>query len=161
MKPLSAFPQGVNSALELQLQGIGVFQGLEENLVGVFETRDLYLLNRRRDRVFNSVNAAIGGQVLGADAFVPVGELWYVWHYFVRADCDAGESITLQAALNYTQLLSIPLGYPVSAAALGQVRAISDGPFWAPPGAQFGYIGNALTGVVGLVGGIVYTPLRV
>jgi len=81
MLELTNFPKGIVSALGLQTQG-KTFRELSETLAGVFEARDLFLLNSRVVTFPTAANAAVGAitftDAAGNPAVVPPGELWYL-----------------------------------------------------------------------------------
>lgn len=163
MSGIGAFPQGISSLLDLAQGGAALTREAAEFLQPTIELREQFLLNGRITTTFSGIAPVLGPNDLTDPlARVPSGELWYVWHYFARCTTAAGQAISLQASCNFNGSANVALGRPDAIAASSHIRAISSAPFWAPPGAVFGFICNSLTGAVATVdGGISYTSLRV
>lgn len=163
MNGVGAFPQGINSLLDLAQTGVSLVRQSTEVLQPTLDLREHYLLNGRISTTLTGTVPVLGPNDLTDPlARVPTGELWFVWHYFARCTTAVGQAISLQASCNFNGSVNIAMGRPDAIGASSHLRAIAAGPFWAPPGAVMGYIVNSITGAVASVdAGVSYTVLKV
>lgn len=160
---ISNQPRGLNTLLALFEKGQAP-SSLTDNVQGVVDLRDQYLLNLRQYHSFAIVGApVVGNNFFGAPLdTVPPGELWFVWHYLIVSTLAAGEAIDFLPSFSPDgNDVSCPVGDFASGAALQQVRAYARSPFWAGPGSRFNFIVRSLTAAPDVFGALVVTKLRV
>jgi hypothetical protein len=160
---ISKYAKGLPSLLGFKERGRGppVFA---DNVVGIADVRDLYLLN---DRVLETsavnVAPAVGSNSYPTPFLVPAGELWYVWSYACVANAGAGGQLTFCAGVKLDGLnFSAPLTLFISVPATQSIRTGPlVRPFWAGPGTEFTFIVQTVAATPDITGLAIVSKLKV
>lgn len=161
--PIGKLPRGLTSLLGLRSSG-ETPHALADQLVTTLDATELFLLDTRENTGFAQQLAPVTGFnfYTGNTLDVPVGQLWYVWHYILLLTSGAGQSIEAAPAVNLEGVgAGAVVGDYVTAAANQAVRGWNPHPFWAGPGTQFGFVVKSVTGAPRADGALVITRLRV
>jgi hypothetical protein len=158
---IGKYARGLPSILTLRERGSGP-RTFAEEVQGTMDLTPLYLLENRETLDFGPTGALIvSANSLTVPVFVPPGELWYVWHYEAICAPGAGAAASVAPGVIFDGTVGIALGPYVDAAATGDVRAPSYGPFWAAAGSQIVVLCRSVTLAPTAKAAGVFTRLKV
>lgn len=157
---ISKYAKGMPSILGLKERGLGL-PAMADQLVSVFDARDLYLLDQREFAAFTNVSPT-GGPLAFSDGIVPAGELWYVWNFQIGCQPGAGVAITMAPAIYFDANPNASVvGDFIDVPANQNAQAVTRRPHWCGPGTRFAVYAKTVTLAPSVSGGVVVTRLKV
>lgn len=145
----------------LGLKGFGAPAILEGVVRPSLDILQLYLIQNRESITTGTVAApAAGGNSFQSNAQVPVGELWYVWHFTVISIAGAGAATRFRAAINLAGQANQPVSLDSTIAATTQGRAMAVCPFWLNGGESLSCIIEQITLTPSYQGTAIITRIR-